>query len=152
MVLIREFESMLEDIKKTGAIRASPTITRGPAHLSIGQEAAAVGEAFLLGPEVHIYGSHRSHGEIIAKGLSAIDKMGEDELRRTLAEYLGGDTLRRSATAADRAPGCPGPGDLAVDFLLYGLLAEVFGRAAGFNRGLGGSMHAFSPALRHLSQ
>jgi 2-oxoisovalerate dehydrogenase E1 component len=33
--------------------------------------------------------------------------------------------------------------DLAVDFLLYGTLAEIFARETGFNRGLGGSMHAF---------
>src|SRR6185295_16304709 len=32
---------------------------------------------------------------------------------------------------------------LAIEFLLYGALAEIFGRAAGFNRGMGGSMHAF---------
>jgi len=41
----------------------------------------------------------------------------------------------------------PAPRDsvksLAVDFLLYGTLAEVFGREAGFNKGMGGSMHAF---------
>ena len=28
---------------------------------------------------------------------------------------------------------------------LYGALAEIFGRENGFNRGLGGSMHAFFP-------
>src|SRR5205823_1315959 len=33
--------------------------------------------------------------------------------------------------------------DLAIDFLLYGTLAEIFGREAGFNKGMGGSMHAF---------
>ena len=33
--------------------------------------------------------------------------------------------------------------DLAVDFLLYGTLAEIFGRETGFNKGMGGSMHAF---------
>ena len=33
--------------------------------------------------------------------------------------------------------------ELAVDFLLYGTLAEIFGREAGFNKGMGGSMHAF---------
>jgi 2-oxoisovalerate dehydrogenase E1 component len=32
---------------------------------------------------------------------------------------------------------------LATDFLLYGALAEIFGREAGFNKGMGGSMHAF---------
>lgn len=33
--------------------------------------------------------------------------------------------------------------DLAIDFLLYGTLAEIFARENGFNKGLGGSMHAF---------
>lgn len=33
--------------------------------------------------------------------------------------------------------------ELAVDFLLYGALAEIFGRETGFNKGMGGSMHAF---------
>ncbi len=57
--------------------RASRTDHLGPAHLSIGQEAAAVGMAFLLTPDDHIYGSHRSHGEILAKGFSAIRKMSD---------------------------------------------------------------------------
>ncbi len=35
--------------------------------------------------------------------------------------------------------------DLAIDFLVYGALAEIFARDTGFNRGLGGSMHAFFP-------
>ncbi len=29
--------------------------------------------------------------------------------------------------------------------MLYGTLAEIFGRATGFNKGMGGSMHAFFP-------
>ena len=33
--------------------------------------------------------------------------------------------------------------ELAIDFLLYGTLAEIFARETGFNKGLGGSMHAF---------
>jgi DeoR family transcriptional regulator, fructose operon transcriptional repressor len=48
---------------------------RGPAHLSIGQEAAAVGQAYLLSTDDHIYGSAPQHGEILAKGLSAIDQL-----------------------------------------------------------------------------
>src|ERR1041385_6239926 len=91
MCIVREFETMLEDIKKRGAYQGISYDHKGPAHLSIGQEAAAVGEAFLLGPEVHIFGSHRSHGEIIAKGLSAIEKLPEEALRKTMGEYLGGD-------------------------------------------------------------
>ena len=33
--------------------------------------------------------------------------------------------------------------ELAKRFLVYGTLAEIFARKTGFNRGLGGSMHAF---------
>jgi 2-oxoisovalerate dehydrogenase E1 component len=33
--------------------------------------------------------------------------------------------------------------DMAREFLLYGMISETFGRETGFNKGLGGSMHAF---------
>lgn len=140
MVLIREFEEMLGEIKRLSSYHGIPYDHKGPAHLSVGQEAAAVGECFLLDVESHIFGSHRSHGEILAKGLSAIHRLGEGTLRKIMEEYLGGDILRvveKEAPADAR--------ELAIDYLLYGLLAEVFGRATGFNRGLGGSMHAFFP-------
>jgi len=140
MVLIREFETMLDEIKRQGKYRDIAYVHQGPAHLSIGQEAAAVGEAFLLTVDDHIFGSHRSHGEILAKGLSAIHRLGEPELQRIMEGYLGGDTLR----VVEREPAAGGK-DLAVNYLLYGLLAEIFARATGFNRGLGGSMHAFFP-------
>ncbi|MFB3819390.1 MAG: thiamine pyrophosphate-dependent enzyme, partial [Candidatus Methylomirabilales bacterium] len=140
MVLIREFETMLDEIKRLGRYRDVAYQHQGPAHLSIGQEAAAVGEALALTVEDHIYGSHRSHGEILAKGLSAIRQLEEAALLRIMRDYLGGDTLRviEKAPARDTR-------DLAVNYLCYGLLAEIFGRATGFNRGLGGSMHAFFP-------
>ena len=77
MRMIREFESMLYSIKTTNAYNGLEYNTPGPAHLSMGQEAAAVGQAFLLAPEDYIFGSHRSHGEILAKGLSAIHKLSE---------------------------------------------------------------------------
>jgi 2-oxoisovalerate dehydrogenase E1 component len=140
MVLIREFETMLDEIKRSGKYRDLAYVHQGPAHLSIGQEAAAVGEAFLLTVDDHIYGSHRSHGEILAKGLSAVHGLQERELQRIMEGYLGGDILR----VVEREPASDAK-DLAVNYLLYGLLAEIFGRATGFNRGLGGSMHAFFP-------
>ena len=79
-MMIREFESMLDSIKKVGNYGGVEYNHRGPAHLSLGQEASAVGQAYLLGTDDHIYGSHRSHGEIIAKGLSAIQKLDDDSL------------------------------------------------------------------------
>ncbi len=140
MLLIREFEEMLGELKKLGSYKGIPYDHKGPAHLSVGQEAAAVGEAFLLDVESHIFGSHRSHGEIIAKGMSAIHRLPERSLTAIMEEYLGGEILR----VIEREP-APSVKELAVDYLIYGLLAEVFGRATGFNRGLGGSMHAFFP-------
>ncbi|MFW5820163.1 MAG: thiamine pyrophosphate-dependent enzyme, partial [Bacteroidota bacterium] len=80
MVVIREFETMLNLIKTTGEYNGIPYSHPGPAHLSIGQEAAAVGMAYHLNEEDYIFGSHRSHGEILAKGLSAIAGMEEKKL------------------------------------------------------------------------
>jgi len=140
MLIIREFETMLNRIKTTNEYNGISYNHPGPAHLSIGQEAAAVGMAWLLGPDDYIFGSHRSHGEILAKGLSAIRKIDEQSLLNTMQTYMGGETLmvveRDSHTEIS---------DLAMDFLLYGTLAEIFARKTGFNMGLGGSMHAFFP-------
>ena len=80
MAYIREFESMLDRIKKENAYQGIEYNHKGPAHLSIGQESAAVGQAYHLTADDFIFGSHRSHGEILAKSFSAIDKMDDDEL------------------------------------------------------------------------
>jgi 2-oxoisovalerate dehydrogenase E1 component len=71
MLVIREFETMLGAFKAQGAYADVKYGYAGPAHLSIGQEGVAVGSAFALAPDDHIFGSHRSHGEFLAKGLSA---------------------------------------------------------------------------------
>ncbi|MCW5940658.1 MAG: hypothetical protein KIS66_00405 [Fimbriimonadaceae bacterium] len=138
MVVIRAFESMLNDVKLKGAYQGIEYNHRGPAHLSIGQEASAVGQAFSLGVDDHVYGSHRSHGDILAKGLSAIHKLSDGELERIMRAYLDGATLKVVEDGSHVSVK-----SLAIDFLLYGTLGEIFARAAGFNRGMGGSMHAF---------
>jgi 2-oxoisovalerate dehydrogenase E1 component len=140
MVIIREFETMLDKIKKEGSYDGIRYDHRGPAHLSIGQEAAAVGQCYHLTPDDFIFGSHRSHGEIIAKCLSAIAKMSEADAQRVMEGYLDGAILR----VIERIAGSDFT-ELAITYVLYGTLAEIFGRATGFNRGMGGSMHAFFP-------
>ncbi len=138
MLTIREFESMLNEIKTQGAYRGIEYNHKGPAHLSIGQESAVVGQSLNLEIEDFIFGSHRSHGEILAKCYSAIDKLNDNELQEVMEGYLDGEILRiideKKASSVK---------DLARTFVLYGTMAEIFGRATGFNRGLGGSMHAF---------
>ncbi len=121
MVIIRTFENMLDSVKKQGHYRDIKYNHRGPAHLSIGQEAAAVGQAFLLGIDDHIYGSHRSHGEILAKGLSAIQKLDDQSLMNIMRGYFDGDCLR--VVEKDAAGDVK---DLAIDYLVYGALAEIF--------------------------
>ncbi len=83
MLIIREFETMLNLIKTKDEYKGIPYSHPGPAHLSIGQEAAAVGMAYKLDIDDYIFGSHRSHGEILAKGLSAIQKLDDDTFMKS---------------------------------------------------------------------
>ncbi|MGF1586239.1 MAG: thiamine pyrophosphate-dependent enzyme [Bacteroidales bacterium] len=138
MYIIREFESMLHEIKTKNEYKGISYNHPGPAHLSIGQEAAAVGMAYNLTVDDYIFGSHRSHGEILAKGLSAIHQLDDDQLMKIMKSHFDGSALRVVEKGFDGSVK-----DLAVDFLLYGTLAEIFARETGFNKGLGGSMHAF---------
>ena len=95
--------------------------------------------AFALTPDDHIFGSHRSHGEILAKGFSAIRQLSEDATARNHGILPG---RRGASSRGERVPGdaCKAS---AVRFFVYGAYSEIFARETGFNRGLGGSMHAF---------
>ena len=138
MVVIREFETMLNLIKTTNEYNGVSYNHPGPAHLSIGQESAAVGMAYTLSVDDYIFGSHRSHGEILAKGLSAIHQLPEKKLENVMESFFDGQILgiiRQHFNGSTKS--------MARRFLVYGTLAEIFARETGFNRGLGGSMHAF---------
>jgi pyruvate dehydrogenase E1 component alpha subunit len=73
MWLIRAFE------EKVSALYAERQIV-GLLHLSIGQEAVAVGALSELRNEDYVYGGHRSHGHAIAKGA---------DINRLMAEIAG---------------------------------------------------------------
>jgi 2-oxoisovalerate dehydrogenase E1 component len=141
MRLIREFETMLYSIKTTNAYNGLDYNNPGPAHLSMGQEAASVGQAYLLSPDDYIFGSHRSHGEILAKGLSSIHQLEEKDLLAIMENFLDGAAYK-VVEQANRGRGLS-VRQLAVEFLVYGALAEIFAKETGFHKGLGGSMHAF---------
>ena len=55
ITILREFEHMLNQIKTQGVYNGVETTYPGPAHLSLGQEAAAVGQAYLLGQNDIVY-------------------------------------------------------------------------------------------------
>ncbi|MEM8948191.1 MAG: thiamine pyrophosphate-dependent dehydrogenase E1 component subunit alpha [Pseudomonadota bacterium] len=76
MMLIRKFEEGAEDSYARGLVH-------GTMHLSIGQEASAVGACMSLSDEDKITSTHRGHGHCIAKGA---------DLGRMFAEFFGKET------------------------------------------------------------
>lgn len=73
MWLIRAFEEKAEQLYALGKVH-------GTMHLSIGQEASAVGAVSALRPDDYMLSTHRGHGHCIAKGA---------DVRRMMAEFLG---------------------------------------------------------------
>jgi pyruvate dehydrogenase E1 component alpha subunit len=63
MMIIRTFESGLEDLDKKGLVP-------GTGHLSIGEEAVSVGACSALGEKDYIVSTHRAHGHVLARGAS----------------------------------------------------------------------------------
>lgn len=61
MLFIRRFEERIESLYQTD-------IMKTPVHLSIGQEATAVGVCALLAAEAPLYSNYRAHAHYIAKG------------------------------------------------------------------------------------
>lgn len=139
MWYIREFETMLNLIKTRSEYEGMEYNNPGPAHLAIGQEAAYVGQAFELTIDDYSFGSHRSHGEVLAKGLSAIEKLSDEELTKIMEEFDDGKIYRiiKENTNSTNVK------DIAREFYLYGFLSEIFAKETGFSKGLGGSMHAY---------
>jgi pyruvate dehydrogenase E1 component alpha subunit len=76
MLLIRAFEEKAEELYGLGRVH-------GTMHLSIGQEAVAVGVCEALRPDDYILSTHRGHGHCLAKGA---------DVRRMMAEFLGKET------------------------------------------------------------
>jgi len=96
MVKIRQFETMASENFAAGEIP-------GFIHLSIGQEASAVGVCSALRKDDYFVTTHRGHGHMIAKG-------------------------------ADLKP----------------MVAELYGKATGYCKGKGGSMHIADFSIGNL--
>jgi 2-oxoisovalerate dehydrogenase E1 component len=140
MLVIREFETMLQSVTTTGEWHGIEYDHPVSEYLSIGQEAAVVGQAVELGPDDLVFGSHRSHGEVIAKCLTAARALGESAVTDVMEEFHHGALLRHAETIRHTSHE-----ERTENFVLFGLLAECFGRLDGFNAGLAGSAQAFFP-------
>jgi 2-oxoisovalerate dehydrogenase E1 component len=108
LLLIRAFEERLLVLVKEGLLH-------GPAHSSIGQEAAAVGCMSVLSSSDKINGTHRMHHQFLAKSLNHVTASDYDPSKDTFSDKMK-DTVMRT-------------------------LAEILGLSLGFTGGRGGSMH-----------
>src|ERR1700683_1931400 len=70
MLIIRGFEERVAELYRDGLVP-------GFVHLSIGQEAAAVGACWPLRPDDVITSTHRGHGHCLAKGLDPLGMFAE---------------------------------------------------------------------------
>ncbi|WP_442579989.1 dehydrogenase E1 component subunit alpha/beta [Mesorhizobium sp. ASY16-5R] len=108
MKLIRRFEEKILDLEKAGLVH-------GPAHASIGQEAAAAGATLLLRPVDQINGTHRAHHQVLTKLVNAQTEPDFD--------------IRTQAFTPPMSDA------------VYRLMAEIMGLTPGYCEGRGGSMH-----------
>jgi len=76
MYEIRFFEETVDDLFARGLVH-------GTMHLSVGQEASAVGSIYALNNEDYILSTHRGHGHCIAKGA---------DINLMMAEFMGKET------------------------------------------------------------
>ncbi|MEX2135378.1 MAG: dehydrogenase E1 component subunit alpha/beta [Chloroflexota bacterium] len=136
MLAIRELEEMIVRLRSGGYDPLPGYDYRGPTHVSIGQEATAVGAAAALRPADAITSSHRGHGDAIAKGFAAIRRMDAPQLRARVPDG--------TAVADDALLGT------ALEEHVYRVIAELFGKEEGYCRGRGGGMHIGDFATGHL--
>ena len=114
----------------------------GATHLSIGQEAVAVGTMAALNPDDYITSTHRGHGHSIAKGAFALERADTARLLEFLGDRVGEYDFDRS----DRDAAF----DAALQEHLFRTMAELFGKEEGYCRGRGGGMHIADFHVGHL--
>ena len=136
MLVVRELEEMIVKMR-SGAYAPLPSFNyRGPTHVSVGQEATAVGACSALTIEDKITSTHRGHGESLAKGMGAIRAMSEEQRRQRL----------RNCKADARRDWV----EEALEEHVYRTICELFGKEDGYCKGRGGSMHIADFTVGHL--
>lgn len=137
MLVIRAFEQMVVALKDGSVKPYDGFEFTGATHLSIGQEAVAVGAIAAIRGEDYITSTHRGHGHSIAKGAYALLSMSPE----ALAAFLG--ETPRGAPREELLP-------RALQLHLGRTMAELLGREDGYCRGRGGGMHIADFNVNHL--
>lgn len=148
MYMIRELEDMLVQIK-AGLYKPLQKFSyTGPTHLSIGQEATAAGSISAIGINDYITSSHRGHGDAMAKGYNMIKSMDDGNLLKfleTREEYL--EAIGENYSSSDSREVLE---EKALMLHTYRMISELFGKAHGYCRGVGGGMHIADFEMGHL--
>ena len=118
MYLIRKFEEGAEDSYMRGLIH-------GTMHLSIGQEASAVGSCMSLTDEDKITSTHRGHGHCVAKGA---------DLSKMFAEFFGKETGYCKGRGGSMHIADPSKGNLGANGIVGGGLPIAVGAALSAKR------------------
>ncbi len=132
MVLHRNLEYMVRDLDVKRFVPFPGYEYRGTSHLSVGQEAAAVGAMSMLRREDYITSTHRGHGHCLNKGFFALLGMDEAALKVFLQDAEANEFPVGEYTDLRAA---------AMDYHVYRTMAELLGKEAGYCKGRGGGMH-----------
>ena len=136
MLMIRELEEMIVKLRSGMYEPIIDYSYRGPTHVSIGQEASAVGVNTALQINDKITSTHRGHGDSMAKGTSAIFNMNSAEL----SARLNLSTNKKHNNLLEEV----------LEHHVYRTIAELFGKESGYCKGRGGSMHIADFSVGHL--
>lgn len=118
MYLIRKFEEGAEDSYMRGLIH-------GTMHLSIGQEASAVGSCMSLSDDDKITSTHRGHGHCVAKGA---------DLSKMFAEFFGKESGYCKGRGGSMHIADPSKGNLGANGIVGGGLPIAVGAALSAKR------------------
>lgn len=148
MLMARCLEEMIAEIKQNAYMPLPGFDYFGPTHLSIGQEAAAIGAVAALKFDDYITSSHRGHSDAMAKGCSFVRKLNDKQLLEYLEQRAGwleaiGEILKSGDTRQDME-------EKALRVHVYRMIAELFGKRDGYCGGIGGSMHIADFSTGHL--
>lgn len=146
MQTIRCFEECIVEMKDGKWSPKEGFSFIGASHLSIGQEAVAVGAMSTISRTDFITSTHRGHGHGIAKAYEALLGMSKDEL----IDWMKTSDARLAEIAAAKQESAEQVLDRCIDLHLFKTFAELFGKEEGYCRGRGGGMHIADFHVGHL--
>ncbi|MFP3904570.1 MAG: pyruvate dehydrogenase complex E1 component subunit beta [Armatimonadota bacterium] len=142
MLHIRNFEQTIVQLKSGRYKPLGDFRFIGATHLSIGQEAVAIGTMSALKPDDYITSTHRGHGHSIAKGAFVLERSDTEYL----LDYLDDAADKYDFDPSDRQSVL----ESAIQEHLFRTMAELFGKEEGYCRGRGGGMHIADFNMGHL--